>query len=108
RIAGAVIDEVQAGVVGPDRPRDGAAILPGVALPRIVAGLTWSRHRVEAPHLSPVRLVVGHDISARAILAAPEAGDHEILGERRRRGDDRALRVADDLRLPHFLAGRRV
>src|SRR5207249_4929968 len=107
RIAGAVVDEVQGGVVGPDGPRDGAAVLPGVALPRIVAGLAGAGHRVEAPHLAPVRPVVGRDVPARAILAAAQAGDHEVLGERGRRRDDRALRVIDEPRPPRFLAGRR-
>src|SRR5207245_5126789 len=40
RIAGAVVDEVERGIVGPDRPRRGAAVLPRVALSRVVARLT--------------------------------------------------------------------
>ena len=43
--------------------------------------------------------------AADAIFATGKAGDHELLGDRRRRGDRRTLFVVYDLGLPELFAG---
>ena len=86
-------------------PGHAAPELPRVALPGVVARLSGPRHRVELPHLAARRLIECGDVAPHAVLAAPEARDDEILDHDRRRGDDRAARVVDDLALPQLLAG---
>ena len=108
RVAGAVVEEVQLGVVAVPAPGGAAAALPLVALPGLdrsrEADLGLGAGAVHPPHLlAGVDVVGGHE-AAHAELAARDAGDHLVLDHHRRVGDGLALAVVALLDLPQLLA----
>ena len=72
------------------RPGIGAAALvPGVALPSVVAVLAGTRHGVEAPGELACAGVESTDVTARPLrlaVADPSADDHHVAARRHRRG----------------------
>src|SRR4029453_18700112 len=105
RFAGPIRGKVESRVVRAGQPGGGAAELPGVALPAVVAGLAGAGNGPEPPDLLARVLIEGADVTAGSVLTAAEPGDYEVLHDGGRRGDDRALGEVDDLRLPDLLAG---
>jgi hypothetical protein len=66
------------------------------ALPRIESRLAGSRHRPEAPDFLAGFLIVRRDEPVGAMLAAADAGDHQVSGEERRgRGEVILLHVRE-------------
>ena len=94
RIAGAEEHEVRLGIVGARVPDGGAAFLPRVARPRVVAGLAGPGNRVDAPHFLAGRRVERRDDPADAEVAARGADDDLVLHDDRRHRDRVALRRA--------------
>ena len=105
-VAGAPEGDVGLGVVGAGHPDRGAAALPGVALPGVVAGLARTGDGVGLPHLLAAVGIVGGDEAADAELAARDP-DHDLaVHDQRRHGHVVAfLPVGDRLALPGHLAG---
>ena len=77
-------------------------------LPGLVAFLSRTWDRVEAPRLLAGVGVVGSDEAADAVLAAADADDHLVLHHERRVRDRVAGRRSGDLGLPHLPSGLRV
>ena len=121
-VRGAVIEEIEIGVVGDPAPHRPAADLPGVVRPRrdaevfafvgIVEGVEVRADQhvlvgtgvVGAPgELARLRVERG-DPSAHAHLAAAVADEHFVLHDERRHRDRLAVRIVRDVRDPHFLA----
>ena len=80
-VAGAEVDEVRLRVVRAAVPHAGAARLPRVAGPRLVAGLALAGDRVEAPDLPAVFRVERRDVPANAEIAAGHADDDLVLDD---------------------------
>ncbi len=122
-IAGAVIDQVQLGVVGIPAPGRAAADLPLVALPGGQGGVLADRlaeHRglfgIEQdlvvrtdgrglPYLLAVFQTVGGKPALDAEFAARYADEHLVLDDDRGRGHGLALARIAVLDAPHHLAG---
>src|SRR6185503_19236515 len=107
-IADAVIREVELRIVGARHPDAGAAALPRVAGPRVVAALAGPRNGVEAPRALPGLRVVGVDEAADAVLAAGDADNHLVLDDERRDGGRVPLREVFERRVPDDRAGLHV
>ena len=107
-IADRAVDEIQIGVVRPVSHVGAAALLPAVALPRLVAELARSGHGVESPEAFAGGRVVGVDESAGAEFAAADADDDLVLHHERRARQAVADHRVGDLRLPQRRAGPRV
>ena len=82
RIAGAEEHEVRLGVVGAGVPDAGAAGLPRLARPGLVARLAGTGNRVEAPDLLAGLRVERRDVAADRAVAAAGADDHLVLDDR--------------------------
>src|SRR6185503_16616372 len=136
RVAHAVIEDVQLGVVGIPAPGSAAAALPLVTLPGrdpevlpLVGGVVGVGIALDSDFLvgtgavhGPLVLAGVHierrNSAADAELTARNAGDNDVLDHDRGDGDRGALLVANGLwagvgmirvlRLPEFLAGFRV
>ena len=122
RIAGAVIDHVQLGVVGVPAPVGAAADLPGIALPGLQAQAKLAIVRVVAveclvqqqilvgtggigaPGLPAVLDVVGGDVTAHAQFGAGRTDQHLVASDEGRAGEGRAHGDIGVLHLPDFLA----
>ena len=122
-IAGAVIDEVQAGIIGHPAPGAAAADLPLIALPGLQARILADRLAkfggllgvdqdlivrslgVGPPDLLADLEIVGGDVALHAELAAGDADQHLVLDHERRRGAGLALAGIAVLRAPRDLAG---
>ncbi len=108
-VAGAPERDVALGVVGPGHPDRGAAALPGLAFPGVVAGLAGAGDGVGLPHRLAALGVERLDEAADAELAARDA-DHDLAvhDQRRERHVVAFLPVGDRRALPGDLAGRGV
>ena len=107
-IADGDVDEIQIGVERRRQPGSAAALLPAVALPRLVAELARSGHGVEAPETFAARRVVGVDESADRVFAAAHAHDDLVLHHERRARQLVALHRVGHLHLPQHRAAPRV
>ena len=109
RVAGAVVEEVELGVVAVPAPGGAAAALPLFTLPRFhrsrEADFCLRACAVHPPDLLAGVDVVGGDESADTEFTAGDAGDHFVLDHHRRRRDGLALLVVSLLDLPQLLAG---
>src|SRR5690606_34817376 len=92
-------------VVVAGAPHRGAARLPGVARPGLVARLTGSRDGGGLPQALARGSVEGLHEAADAALPAGDADHHLALDDQGRQGDVVADRGVLDLLLPHDLAG---
>ena len=102
-IADGPIQRVEIRIVAAGEPRWAAAVLPAIALPGFVSEFTRRGNRIEAPQPLARGRIVSLDESARAELAAGDAGNNLVL-ERERRGSNAvALTRIGDLRLPQKL-----
>ena len=70
------VQQVERGIVRAAQPRRRAAALPDVSLPRVAAGLSRGRNRVEAPQPLARHRIVRVDESAVRVLAAGNPDDH--------------------------------
>ena len=122
-VAGAVVDQVQVGIVGEPAPGGAAAEPPLVALPgrdgavradrlahmrgalRVELDLLVRADRVGPPRLRAVAQVVGRDMAAHAVLAAGDADQHLVAEHHRRHGRGLALGGIAVLHLPQLVAG---
>ncbi len=125
-VAGAVIDEVQVGVVGIPAPGGAAADLPLVAFPaldRAVGAHGLAEHHglfridqhlgvgaggIGAPDLLARLHVIGGDMAAHAELAARDADEELVLDRQHGRGVGLALGRVAVLHGPFHLAALRV
>ena len=80
-------------------------MLGTVALPAIAARLIRQRHGPGLPDLLAGVDVISLHAAARAIFAAAEACNDLVMHHDRRRRNDRALLVIDDVGCPKLLAG---
>ena len=83
-------DDVEFGVIGARHPGGAAAGLPGavVVLPGFVTRLARPRNGVGAPDFLAGVHVQRRDPAAHAKLGAGHAGQHHVLDDQRRVGDD--------------------
>src|SRR5260221_9885273 len=87
-IAGAVVDQVELGVVRPHEPGIGSAARRDFRRwPGIITRLARRRYGVGSPDLLAALLVVGGDRAARRVFAAGISNHHHVLDDGRRRRD---------------------
>ena len=79
-------------------------MLPVVAFPGLVAGLSRTGDGVEAPDLVAGRGIVGGDEAADPELASADADDHLVVDDQRRHGDRVGALDVGDFGLPEWLA----
>src|SRR6185295_15436890 len=108
RVAGAPVQELQRGIVRTGQPRGPSAASPTVAGPRIIAGLTGSRHGPESPQSAAGSGVVRVEEAAHAGLAPADADDDLVVDHEWRGSDGMADRVVGDMRRPALDAGVRI
>ena len=108
RIAGRPVEQARFGIVGAGQPGGGAAVLDRLADPRLRAGLAGRGHGPEPPHALAGRGPVRVEESADALVAARDAGDHQIVDDERRAGGAVVLAVVGHLDVPQQLTGEAV
>ncbi len=117
-VAGAVIDEVEVGIISDPAPGRAAARLPLFAFPALQRGIDPDRppelHRLPGidhhrrvrsgrrrrPQPFAIRQRVGREAPERAVLAAADADDHLVLHDQRRARHRLAAERIAVLRLP--------
>src|SRR5262249_18614361 len=110
-VAGAPIDQVELGVVGPVLPGRATAVLPGIGHlpgPGLCAGLARRGNGVAAPQMLAGRRVPAVEEAAGGAVAAGHAGDQHAVGDERRDDAGVAFLVVGELLLPELLAGLHV
>ena len=127
RVSGAVVEQVQRGIVGVPSPRGAAAALPLIALPRRNAEVLPLRGRirglervlrdadilvragaVRAPELVAILRAEGRDAAANAELSAGDTRHEHIVDDERGVGHRLALLEVGALHSPRLLARLRI
>ena len=104
-VAGAVVNQVQLGIVRAHVPGHSAAVLGRIAFPCVAIFLAWQWHGVGAPHFFTGGLVQRNQRAACAVFTTAVACDDQVFNDSRRRCDDRALCVVHHFGVPQLFAG---
>ena len=104
-VASRDVNHPEVGIDRRMRPNRRAAVLPGIAFPRVVAKLARTRNRPELPDFLAGLRVVGAELPADARLAAANADVHEAVVIDRRRVRVAPRRRESSSRRPHPSSG---